>query len=251
LHEGHLSLVKKSTGVCSKSLVSIYINPTQFAPDEDLASYPRCLDADLDQLKKNNIDAVFLPSDAEMYPENDVGFQYQNKLFNKLEGKSRPKFFYGVTRIVFKLFNIINPTHAFFGEKDAQQSRIVQKMISDLNLNIEFLSCPTIRDDNGLALSSRNNYLTLKEQEQASLLYKSLMLVKTEIINGENEVGLLKDIFKNALLQNSKFKLDYISVACNLSLEELTLTTSDMLISTAVFFKKVRLIDNFFYQSST
>ena len=251
LHNGHLFLVKQSKLLCAKTIVSIYINPTQFSPKEDLDSYPQTLEDDLDYLESLKVDAVFLPSDKEMYPHNKIDFIYKNNLFNKLEGKSRPHFFYGVTKVVSKLFNIINPTHAFFGEKDAQQSRVIKKMIYDLKLGINFISCPTIRDNNGLALSSRNNYLSVQDQLNASILYKSLMLVQDAIYRGEKKTKTLKNLFENSIYTNKNIKIDYISVACNDTLKELKTVRPNALISSAIFFKKVRLIDNFVYQSST
>ena len=251
LHDGHLFLVKQSKLLCSKTIVSIYINPTQFSPKEDLASYPKTLKTDLSCLEILGVDAVFLPSDKEMYPHNKIDFIYKNALFNKLEGVSRPHFFYGVTKVVLKLFKIVNPTHAFFGEKDAQQSRIIKKMISDLNLNINFSSCPAVRDNNGLALSSRNYYLSLQDRVNASLLYKSLMVVNDTILKGERKTAILKVLFEDSMHTNVDFKIDYISIACNNTLKELKIVKPNSLISAAVFFKKVRLIDNFIYQSST
>ena len=251
LHEGHLFLVKQSKQLCSKTIVSIYINPLQFSPKEDLASYPETLKTDLNCLENLNVDAVFLPSDKEMYPHNKIDFIYKNNLFNKLEGRSRPHFFYGVTKVVSKLFKIVNPTHTFFGEKDAQQSRIIKKMICDLKLNVDFISCPTVRDNRGLALSSRNNYLTLQNQIKASLLYKSLLVVNNAILRGEKNTKILKGLFENSIHTNPDFKIDYISIACNNTLKELKIVKPNSLISAAIFFKKVRLIDNFVYMSST
>ena len=251
LHDGHLSLIKKSKKLCLKTVVSIYINPTQFSPDEDLDSYPKSLTDDLNYLKKLKVDVVFLPTDNEIYPENEKKIKYENDMFSRLEGQSRPHFFYGVTVVVLKLFKIINPTHTFFGEKDAQQARIIKKMISDFNLNINFVSCSTVRDDNGLALSSRNSYLSLEDQNKASVVYKSLMAVNKSLLNGEVDANKLKKLFKKSILLDSNFKIDYFSIACNESLRELKTVKPNTLVSTAVFFKKVRLIDNFVYQSST
>ena len=251
LHKGHLTLIQKSKELCKQTIVSIYINPTQFSGNEDLLSYPKTVSKDLEKLEGLNVDAVFLPNDKDMYPEKNIEFNYKNNLFSKLEGISRPHFFFGVTKIVSSLFKIIHPTHAFFGEKDAQQSRIIKKMIIDLNYNIKFVSCPTLRDANGLALSSRNNYLNTQNKKSASLLYQSLQIVKNAIINGENDVDKLKNMFLESIKKNSDFKVDYISMACNGSLDELTVIVDSALISAAVFFKNVRLIDNFTYQSST
>ena len=245
LHAGHISLIKASKKNCKSTLVSIYINPTQFSPEEDFSSYPKTIKEDLKILKSLNVDAVFLPSDNEIYPENKPdNFRYKNSLFKKLEGKSRPHFFYGVTKVVSKLFNIVNPTHTFFGEKDAQQSRIINQMIKDLNYNIRFISCPTVRSENGLALSSRNNYLSLSEQKQASIIYRSLKLVEARIKKGYTNVDQLKKVFTSMINKNHSIQVDYISIACNETLEELTVWKKNSLISVAVFYKNVRLIDN-------
>ena len=245
LHAGHISLIKASKKSCKKTLVSIYINPTQFSPEEDVGSYPKTIKEDLKILKSLNVDAVFLPSDNEIYPKNKPdNFKYKNSLFKKLEGKSRPHFFYGVTKVVSKLFNIVNPTHTFFGEKDAQQSRIINRMIKDLNYNIRFISCPTVRNENGLALSSRNNYLSLSEQKQAGIIYRGLKLIEASIKKGNTNVDQLKKVFTSMINKNHSIRVDYISIACNETLEELTIWSENSLISVAVFYKNVRLIDN-------
>lgn len=245
LHAGHMSLVKTSQKYCENTLVSIYVNPAQFSPDEDFSSYPKTIEKDLNYLKEQNITAAFLPRDNEMYPENITdNFKYENSLFKKLEGKSRPHFFFGVTKIVSKLFNITKPTHAYFGEKDAQQSRIIKKMIRDLNYDIKFFSCPTLRTNSGLALSSRNNYLSREEQENASNIYKTLLLIKRNIQEGKTNTKDLKDIFIKSVNSLDGFRVDYISIACNNSLKELKKWQPNSLISAAVFYKEVRLIDN-------
>ena len=245
LHAGHVSLIKSSQKNCNKTLVSIYINPAQFSQEEDLSSYPKAIKEDLKILKSLNVDAVFLPSDNEIYPEDKPdNFKYENSLFKKLEGKSRPHFFYGVTKVVSRLFNIVSPTHTFFGEKDAQQSRIINQMIKDLNYNIRFVSCPTVRSENGLALSSRNNYLSHSEQKQASVVYRGLKLIEESIKKGNVNVNQLKKVFTSLINKNHDIQIDYISIACNETLEELTIWSKNSLISVAIFYKNVRLIDN-------
>ncbi len=245
LHVGHLSLIKVSQKKCKNTVVSIYINPAQFTQNEDFSSYPKTIESDLSQLKVLGVCAVFLPTDNEMYPNNIVdNFKYENSLFKKLEGKSRPHFFYGVTKIVSKLFDIVKPTHTFFGEKDAQQSRVIKQMIIDLNYNIDFFSCPIIRNIDGLALSSRNNYLTDEEQKRASIIYKSLLLIKKHVTQGDTNTIKLKQIFFKSMHTCPGFKVDYISIACNVSLKELNEWRPNSLISAAVFYNKVRLIDN-------
>jgi len=251
LHNGHLSLIKKSKELCDLSVVSIFVNPAQFAPHEDLDLYPKTLSADMKSLKKLNVDVLFLPSEKEMYanvPDVEVP---PSSLFDKLEGKSRPHFFYGVTKIVSKLFNVVGPSHAFFGEKDAQQIIIIQEMIAKMNYRLTLVSCPTIRDENGLALSSRNQYLSASEQKEASLFSKSLLQVWKDINKGESKPSILKKQFENSLSQSSKLRIDYISIACKKTLNEVSVVSDNVLISAAVFFNDVRLIDNHSYQSST
>ena len=251
IHKGHLSLIKKSIKLCSNTVVSIFLNPTQFAPNEDLNSYPKTLDADIKLLKKLNIDVLFLPDEQEMYCKvSDVNIP-DNYLFNKLEGKSRPHFFYGVTTIVAKLFNAIKPTHTFFGEKDAQQLLIIKKMIKEMQYNIKLISCSTVRDQNGLALSSRNQYLNQIEQKQASIIYQGLMKIKFEIDKGEKNSNKLKLLFKQKIFKISEIKLDYISIANINTLEEIqNINNQKILISAAVYFNNVRLIDNFIYSAT-
>ena len=248
LHDGHLSLIQTSKKQCSSTLVSIYINPTQFSKNEDLSSYPQTIDSDLKKLKELNVDAVFMPLDHEIYPKGTKkSFKYHNNLFDKLEGRSRPHFFIGVTRVVSILFDISNPTHTFFGEKDAQQARVIKKMIQDLKYNIHLILCPITRDKNGLALSSRNSYFSIEERSKASVIYKSLMIIKKSIFNGEKNAEKLKNIFIAEIQREPGFVVDYVSIACNESLNELKIWQPNSLISTAVFYKKVRLIDNFVY----
>jgi len=248
LHEGHMSLIKQSKQKCQITIVSIFLNPTQFAANEDLDSYPNTLEQDINSLNALNIDVLFLPNEIEMYQNVDDINIPPNNLFKKLEGKSRPHFFYGVTTIVAKLFNVIKPTHTFFGEKDAQQLIIIKQMIIAMRYSITLISCPTIRDNNGLALSSRNNYLTNNEKKQASIIYHSLMKVKEGLNQGISNPKNLKDIFKKNIITNHNMKIDYISIANIKTLDEIRkIKGQKILISTAVLFKDVRLIDNFIY----
>ena len=250
LHEGHFSLVRQSKKRCDVTVVSIFLNPTQFAPSEDLDSYPNTLDADIKQLQTLEVDVLFLPANDEMY-SNVADVQVPpSDLFKKLEGQSRPHFFYGVTTIVAKLFNVIKPTHTFFGKKDAQQLRVVQQMIDVMDYQIELVACPIIRDRNGLALSSRNQYLSIKEQQIAAIIYHSLIDVKSGLNSNQN-IDQLKRAFIAAIQSNADMSVDYISIARSKTLEEITqLDGQEVLISTAVFFKSVRLIDNITHRSS-
>ena len=252
LHNGHFSLIKTSKQTCQLTVVSIFLNPTQFSTNEDLDSYPDTLDDDIKWLISLNVDILFLPTNEEMYNQvGDVNVPSSN-LFKKLEGKSRPHFFYGVTTIVAKLFNVIQPTHTFFGEKDAQQLRIIQEMIDMMNYSIICIPCETIRSDNGLALSSRNQYLTKEEQNRAAIIYSGLMKIQTCLDEHQKNPKLLKKIFEEHIKHVSDITIDYISIACSNTLDEVEeITNKKLLISVAVFFKDVRLIDNFTYSFSS
>jgi len=251
LHNGHLSLIENSKNTCQFTVVSIFLNPTQFAPDEDLDTYPNTLENDIQLLIPLKIDVLFLPTKEEMYDTVDHVDIPTSKLFNKLEGLSRPHFFNGVTTIVAKLFNVIQPTHTFFGEKDAQQLRIIQEMIHKMNYSIECIPCKTIRDKNGLALSSRNQYLTAKQQNDASIIYKGLIQIKASLDMGQKNPKNLKSTFKELIINIPELNLDYISIACSTTLCEVQkITNQELLISVAVFFHNVRLIDNLTYISS-
>ena len=249
LHAGHLELVKHSLKTCKTTIVSIFVNPKQFAVSEDLNSYPNNLNEDLALLKRMHVDCVFMPNKTEMYSEKHSVELVENKLSKVLEGNSRPLFFSGVLTIVSKLFNVFIPTDVFFGQKDAQQLIIVQKLIRDMNYNIRCHSVPTVRDKNGLALSSRNEYLDDKGLQTASNIYKSLCLVKTKLDNGEKNVSVLKKKFNDYIEQCDDLVVDYFSIADAETLQEIsTSIKKKVLISTAVIVNgKVRLIDNIEY----
>ena len=252
LHQGHLSLIRASKQQCMLTVVSIFLNPTQFAKDEDLDSYPDTLDNDIRALKNLSVDILFLPDKEEMYNVVKNVTIPETSLFRRLEGDSRPHFFYGVTTIVAKLFNVICPTHSFFGKKDAQQLLIIEQMIIDMKYPITLIACPTIRDENGLALSSRNTYLTALEQNKASIIYRGLMHIQDALNRGQKNPTILKQSFTTILTQVPEIKIDYISIACTKTLKEVDIIDDKkILISTAVLFNTVRLIDNFSYQSST
>ena len=251
LHKGHFSLVHSSKKICNLTVVSIFLNPTQFAAHEDLDSYPNTLEEDIKHLQDLQVDALFLPTKEHMYNEVDAVNVPSSDLFNRLEGASRPHFFHGVTTIVAKLFNVILPSHTFFGEKDAQQLCIIKEMIKNMQYPITLISCPTVRDSNGLALSSRNQYLVKKDRQLASIIYTSLMHIKEALQQGQSNVVLLKAQFINMVHEVPGMKVDYISIASKNSLEDVnTIKSEEVLISTAVYFNNVRLIDNFTYLSS-
>ena len=251
LHEGHLSLVSNSNNICENTIVSIYINPTQFAEGEDLDTYPKKVQADLEKLSNYKVDCVFLPGNSEMYPEGINVGNYDNNLFGLLEGKSRPGFFKGVTTVVAKLFDIVEPTHAFFGKKDFQQFCIIKNMVEELNYPIQVVPCPIIREENGLAMSSRNKYLTKNEFSVAATIFKALESGKKLLKDGEINGEKLKREITRIIKSEPQFKIDYVSVASGDTLEEFEGELSgDILVSVAVFLGKTRLIDNFTYSAS-
>jgi len=251
LHEGHLSLVSNSNKICENTIVSIYINPTQFAKGEDLDTYPKKVQADLEKLSNYKVDCVFLPGNSEMYPEGINVGNYDNNLFGLLEGKSRPGFFKGVTTVVAKLFDIVEPTHAFFGKKDFQQLCIIKNMVEELNYPIQVVPCPIIREENGLAMSSRNKYLTENEFSVAATIFKALESGKKLLKDGVINVEKLKREITRIIKSEPQFKIDYVSVASGDTLEEFEGELSgDILVSVAVFLGKTRLIDNFTYSAS-
>ena len=250
LHKGHLSLVAKSIEVCDNTLVSIFINPKQFGDKEDLNAYPRSQKKDLVSLCDLSVDAVFCPQQAEMYPDDSTVFVNELKLTRCLEGRRRPDFFKGVLTVVCKLFNIVKPTHSFFGEKDPQQIRLVEKMCCDLNFNINIVSCPTIREKNGLAMSSRNELLSKEERGRAGIINKALVVCHSAIKGGEKSIDNIKNLIKKTIDREPLAIIDIISVADEKTLLELNNDIGDgVLVSVAVFFGSTRLIDSFIYNS--
>ena len=252
LHKGHLSLIMEANKMCLYTVVSIYINPSQFAPNEDLEKYPRNLKRDLDSLSQFQVDAIFVPTDSEIFPRNFSTHVREKKLSTVLEGKSRTSFFEGVATVVAKLFNIVQPTHAFFGEKDAQQLLIVKKMVQDMAYPIDIIACPTIREDNGLAMSSRNSYLSDADQKIASIIYRALQDGQNLIISGERDARKIREIIIRTVSQESMLHIDYVSVAEVETLTEISgEIPNNILVSIAVFLGKIRLIDNFSYSASS
>lgn len=247
LHKGHLSLVTSSKLRCDKTVVSIFVNELQFSPNEDFEKYPRTLEQDLKKLENHKVDVVFIPTTSEIYKSDFSILINELDLSQKLEGVSRPGFFSGVTTVVSKLFNIIEPSYAFFGEKDIQQLIIIKKLVLDLNFNIQVVGCETIREASGLAMSSRNQYLSDQDKKDASILYKTLRLGQNLLKKNET-VGKTKLQLKSKLKNNKKIKIDYLSIANSTTLEELRdnvkLKNEQVIISAAIFFNDVRLIDN-------
>jgi pantoate--beta-alanine ligase len=244
LHEGHMSLVRKARAENPSIVVSIFVNPTQFGPKEDLSKYPRDLARDLAMLDKEGTDVVFFPSDKEMYPSGYNTWVTVDNLTKPLEGDSRPTHFRGVTTIVTKLFNIVRPSNAYFGQKDAQQALVIKKMAVDLNMNLKVVVCPTIRKPDGLAMSSRNVYLNPEQRKAASVLYKSLLLAKDLFAIGERNSAVILEQMTVLIQKEPLAKIDYISISDTETLAELKIINNSALVSMAVRFGNTRLIDN-------
>lgn len=244
LHHGHLALVKKARAENSTVVVSIFVNPAQFGPSEDLRAYPRDLNRDLKLLDSEGADIVFMPRDEEMYPTGFSSWVDVERVTRRLEGASRPEHFRGVATICAKLFNIAEPTRAYFGQKDAQQALIIKKLVADLNMNLEIVVVPTVRESNGLAMSSRNIHLTREERQAATILFKALTLAKQLWQNGEKDAEKIREAMTSLIQKEPLAQIDYVSVADANDLEELKVVGRSTLVSLAVRIGKTRLIDN-------
>ncbi|WP_126992505.1 pantoate--beta-alanine ligase [Thermosipho globiformans] len=243
LHEGHLSLVKAAKSENDITVVSIFVNPTQFGPNEDYNNYPRDLERDLSMLKNMEVDYVFVPSVDEMYPDSFSTYVEEIKLSKFLCGASRPGHFRGVCTVVTKLFNIVKPTRAYFGQKDAQQFRILRRMVRDLNMDVELVEMPIVREPDGLALSSRNTYLNDEERKEAVRLYKSLLKAKELVESGVKDVEIIKNEMKK-ILTHPLLRIDYIEIVDEENLEPVEKIDRKVIIAIAVFVGRARLIDN-------
>ncbi|OQX70631.1 MAG: pantoate--beta-alanine ligase [Candidatus Cloacimonas sp. 4484_275] len=243
LHEGHLSLVKAARKECETVVVSIFVNPTQFAPNEDLQNYPRDFERDIDLLSSLKVDFVFFPSASEMYPKDFKTWVSVEKITNILCGKSRPTHFRGVTTVVAKLINLVRPNFMYMGEKDFQQIVVLEQMIRDLNFSTKIVRCPLIREKDGLAMSSRNKYLSETERKNALCLYNSLLLAKKEFQNGNKNAADIREKMKLLIEQNGG-KTDYIEFVNPQTLETVDELYSGCKALIAVFIGKTRLIDN-------
>ena len=244
LHEGHLSLVAAAREKSELVVVSIFVNPAQFSPAEDFSRYPRDLKRDKKLLRNFDVDVLFLPEAGKMYPEGYKTYVEVDGLSRKMCGRTRPAHFRGVTTIVAKLFNIVLPDFAFFGEKDFQQQIIIKRMARDLNLPIEVPALPIVREYDGLAMSSRNKYLTPKEREKATILYKALCLAKREIENGERDANKILFRLRSLIGTVPSLRLDYVIIANPETLEETKKIKGKLLIALAGHLGKARLIDN-------
>jgi pantoate--beta-alanine ligase len=244
LHEGHLSLIKQARTENLTVLASIFVNPTQFGPNEDFERYPRDYSHDLTMLEKEKTDLVFMPSVAEMYPPNFNSWVEVDKITARLEGVSRPGHFRGVTTVVAKLFNIVQPSRAYFGQKDAQQTLVIKKMVADLNMNLDVITCPTVREPDGLAMSSRNSYLTSEERQAATIVPQALNLASQLWSEGEKDADKIRQGMTDLIRQQPLAAIDYVSIADTETLEELDQVKPPALVSLAVKIGKPRLLDN-------
>lgn len=247
LHEGHKSLIDRAASENNKVVVSIFINPTQFAPNEDLDKYPRDIERDSKICEAAGADLIFNPSPEEMYVENFSTYVNVEGLAEGLCGAKRPGHFRGVCTVVSKLFNIVNPTRAYFGEKDAQQLAVIKRMVLDLNFDIEIVGCPIIREEDGLAKSSRNTYLLEDEKKAALILNRSLVKAKNALKEGIKDADKLIEIISEELNKEPLAKIDYIEVVDSSSLKPVKNIDSSILIAIAVYIGKIRLIDNFIF----
>jgi pantoate--beta-alanine ligase len=244
LHEGHLSLVRAARASCDAVAASIFVNPTQFGPNEDLAKYPRSFDRDRELLEREGVEILFAPTVEEMYPAGAVTWVTVEEVSSKLDGRSRPGHFRGVTTVVSKLFHIIEPDAAFFGQKDAAQVAIIRRMARDLNWPVEIVVGPIVREQDGLAMSSRNAYLDPEQRKQALVLYRSLLQVKKLIDAGERDAAKLIAAGRAEFIKAPAVRLDYFEIVDSESLDPVSDISDRALIAVAAFVGTTRLIDN-------
>lgn len=245
LHEGHLSLVREARRMCDVVVVSVFVNPTQFGPGEDYEKYPRDLTKDTSLLTDYNVDYIFAPTVEEIYPKNFSTYVNVEGLSEQLEGSSRPGHFRGVATVVTVLLNTIRPDFAFFGQKDAQQALVIKRLVKDLAFETEIVVLPTVREDTGLAISSRNLYLSAEEQEAATVIHRALTQAKNAYKEGERSANRIADQVRTTIESEPRARLDYVSVSDAETLEKLDkLDERPILIAVAVYIGKTRLIDN-------
>ena len=244
LHEGHLKLIKRSLESCDRTVVSIFVNPTQFGPNEDLDSYPRELDSDIEKLEAAGVDILFHPTVEEMYPAGYKTYVEVQNISEHLCGKSRPDLFKGVTTVVLKLFNIVRPHNAFFGEKDWQQLAVIEALVKDLNLDVAIIRVPLVRESDGLAMSSRNRYLSSQERQTALSLSRSLKEAQEKIRRGTTSAKVISDSIRQCLAEKEACEIDYISICDPESFKEKEQIRGRTLIALAVKVGPSRLIDN-------
>lgn len=248
LHEGHQSLIKKAVEENDRVVVSIFVNPMQFGENEDLETYPRDLNKDSKLCDETGADLIFNPEPEEMYQEGFCSYVDMNGLTTELCGKSRPIHFRGVMTVVTKLFNIVTPDRAYFGMKDAQQLCVIKRMVKDLNMDIDVIGCPIIREKDGLAKSSRNTYLNKEERKAALILYKTISLGKDLLVSGERDVNTIINKMKDNINKEPLAKIDYVEAVDLETVEKIDVIKGKVLIAMAVYIGKTRLIDNFTFE---
>lgn len=251
LHEGHESLIKKAAAENDKVVVSVFVNPTQFGPNEDYDSYPRDINRDLEICMNAGASAVFNPEPREMYYDNKSTSVSVSNLTSVLCGARRPGHFNGVCLVLSKFFNIVTPDRAYFGEKDAQQVAVIKRMVRDLNIDVEIVACPIIRENDGLAKSSRNTYLSREERKAALVLSKSLKQALEALNKGERNANVIKQVIKEEINKESLAKIDYVEIVDSESLENVEVIEKSVLVPIAVYIGKTRLIDNFTFEIYT
>lgn len=244
LHQGHLALASRARAENDLVVASIFVNPKQFGPTEDFASYPRDYQRDLALLEQESVDVVFMPTVEDMYPEGFDTYVAVGAIAERLEGASRPGHFRGVATVVAKLFNIVRPTRAYFGEKDAQQLRVIRKMVHDLAFDLEVVPVPTVREEDGLAMSSRNAYLNPQERQAATVLFRALSLAQRKFADGERDAELLRRAMRALIAAEPLADADYISITDSETLDEVSRIEGPALASLAVRIGRTRLIDN-------
>ncbi len=244
LHEGHLSLVRAARAACDVVAVSIFVNPTQFGPNEDLAKYPRSFERDCELLERERVELLFAPSVEEMYPHGALTWVTVEGLSSKLDGRSRPTHFRGVTTVVSKLFHTVGPDVAFFGQKDAAQLAVIRRMVRDLNFPVEIVACPIVREPDGLAMSSRNAYLNPEQRKQALVLYRALMKVKQLSDEGEHDAAKLSFAGQSELRSEPAVRLDYFEIVNPNTLDPVADVSQGALVAVAAYVGATRLIDN-------
>lgn len=248
LHQGHLSLIEQARKENDKVIVSIFVNPLQFGPTEDFSRYPRSLEMDLEGCRNFGADLIFTPSLNELLPETNLIYVDVDLLGNNLCGSSRPGHFRGVCTIVAKLFNILSPDKSYFGQKDAQQLAIITRMVKDLNFNTEIVACPIVREADGLAMSSRNVYLTKEERKAASIISKSLAQARLLLDQGERDSFIIKSFIIGNIKSEPLASIDYVEIVDHTTLQFVDNIEKPVLIAVAVHFGKTRLIDNLTYK---
>jgi pantoate--beta-alanine ligase len=245
LHEGHLSLVRRARAECGVVVASIFVNPLQFGPGEDFGKYPRTFEEDCQRLNAEGVEVLFAPVAAEMYPEGAVTTVTVSGVGDRLDGASRPGHFTGVATVVAKLFHVVSPDRSYFGQKDAAQLAVLRRMVRDLNFDVELVGCAIVRDADGLALSSRNKYLSAAERRHALVLHRALLRIEQMIANGERKSAALIQGGLEVLLTVPEARIDYLAIVDADSLLPVTLVETGTLVAIAAYLGQTRLIDNF------